>query len=271
MPTPDNADVSRRDYFFPVLPAPLRSLLDAKAKRGEEFSEDEAVLDVMLALDRNDLRPHRYLAKRWGWSASRAYRVLDALRTEAARWRRFGADVKHSETEVKHSETENAHIVAVKGTSETQVKHSETEAKQYRTDSDTRTQKKQNPPIVPPGGAGGGVETGKDATGNGVPGGAGRADRFAEWWSVYPSGHKVKKKDALKKWRARKLDRIADTLIADVQRRVAEDDKWKRGFVPNPTTYLNGDRWEDDIARPKRGDSAVTTSADFLPDFADMD
>jgi hypothetical protein len=68
--------------------------------------------------------------------------------------------------------------------------------------------------------------------------------RFAEWWSVYPK--KNGKKKCLVKWKARKLDAMADRLIADVERRT-DSQKWKDGFIPNPLTYINGDLWEDEI------------------------
>lgn len=73
-----------------------------------------------------------------------------------------------------------------------------------------------------------------------------RADlRFAEWWSAYPN--KVGKKSCLAIWKRRKLDEYAERLINDVTDRQARDAKWVDGFVPNPQTYLNGDRWEDEI------------------------
>lgn len=71
------------------------------------------------------------------------------------------------------------------------------------------------------------------------------ASRFGDWWAVYPK--KVGKKPAEQKWRSRGLDVVADALIADVQYRAANDDGWLRGYVPDPTTYLNQDRWEDDL------------------------
>jgi hypothetical protein len=70
------------------------------------------------------------------------------------------------------------------------------------------------------------------------------SSRFAEWWSVYPK--KNDKKKCLAKWKVRKLDAMADKLIADVGRRI-NTQKWKDGFIPNPLTYINGDRWEDEI------------------------
>lgn len=71
------------------------------------------------------------------------------------------------------------------------------------------------------------------------------AARFDAWWAEYPK--KVEKKKARDIWKRRKLDRIADDLIADVQRRKKSDRKWLEGYIPNPTTYLNGDRWEDEL------------------------
>jgi len=66
---------------------------------------------------------------------------------------------------------------------------------------------------------------------------------FDLWWAVYPK--KVKKKNALEIWRRKKPDHT--TLIADVENRLANDGKWLEGFIPDPTTYLSGERWEDEL------------------------
>lgn len=73
------------------------------------------------------------------------------------------------------------------------------------------------------------------------------ASRFQEWWEVYPQ--KRDKKKALKIWKSRGFDEKADMLIEDTKKRIRSDTKWKEGYVPYPTTYLNGDRWEDELAR----------------------
>lgn len=69
------------------------------------------------------------------------------------------------------------------------------------------------------------------------------ADRFPEFWSVYPE--KKGRAAAEKKWRARGLDQIADRIIDHVRKMIATDIDWKRGYVPHGSTYINGDRWED--------------------------
>jgi len=89
------------------------------------------------------------------------------------------------------------------------------------TDTDTETKKKQKPSAQP------------------------SASRFGDWWAVYPK--KIGKKPAEQKWRSRGLDVFADALVADVLNRIANDDGWQRGYVPDPCTYLNQDRWGDDL------------------------
>ncbi len=70
-------------------------------------------------------------------------------------------------------------------------------------------------------------------------------ERFDEFWDIYPV--KTAKKLCLKYWKNRDLDSIADLIIEKLYQQVTKDDKWIRGFVPNPTTYLNQDRWNDEI------------------------
>ena len=69
--------------------------------------------------------------------------------------------------------------------------------------------------------------------------------RFEEFWKAYPQ--KADKKKAQAIWKRRKLDQKAETIITDVLNRIANDKKWADGYIPNPTTYLNGDRWEDEM------------------------
>ncbi len=72
--------------------------------------------------------------------------------------------------------------------------------------------------------------------------------RFDEFWEAYPRDRRRDKKKAQATWKRRKLDNMADLIINDVKNRVENDDQWKRGFSPMPTTYLNGDRWEDELS-----------------------
>lgn len=73
--------------------------------------------------------------------------------------------------------------------------------------------------------------------------------RFPEFWAAYPK--KVKKSDALKKWKLKHLDDKADEILADIEIRLEDDKRWKDGFIPDPTTYINGERWNDEVSEYK--------------------
>ncbi len=71
------------------------------------------------------------------------------------------------------------------------------------------------------------------------------SNRFAEFWDLYPN--KTGKKPCLAKWKARRLDHLADEIIQNVRDRIERDSQWKDGFIPNPMTYINQDRWSDPV------------------------
>lgn len=69
---------------------------------------------------------------------------------------------------------------------------------------------------------------------------------FERFWNVYP--RKENKKKALGLWRNKKLDSLTDAIVADVQHRISKHEQWKNPkFIPHATTYLNGERWNDEI------------------------
>jgi len=68
---------------------------------------------------------------------------------------------------------------------------------------------------------------------------------FDQFWDAYPK--KKNKKKAQQIWTSRKLDSMADQLINDVILKTQKDRSWIDGYAPYPTTYLNGDRWEDEV------------------------
>lgn len=72
---------------------------------------------------------------------------------------------------------------------------------------------------------------------------------FDRFWSVYPK--KVKRKTAQQIWVRKRLDAKAEALLADIAERSKSDRRWLEGFIPDPTTYLNGERWTDEREAPK--------------------
>lgn len=73
---------------------------------------------------------------------------------------------------------------------------------------------------------------------------------FDHFWEVYP--RKQNKAKAQKTWKNKKLDAKSEMIITDVKNRILIDHQWKDPqYIPMPTTYLNGERWNDEIIKPK--------------------
>ena len=69
---------------------------------------------------------------------------------------------------------------------------------------------------------------------------------FADFWRLYP--RKVARKDAERAW-SRIDASLYPKICAGVESHRQTDD-WRRDggrFIPYPATYLNGERWEDEL------------------------
>jgi hypothetical protein len=82
------------------------------------------------------------------------------------------------------------------------------------------------------------------------------AERFAEFWNLYPRKQGDKPK-AARIWAKKNLDAIAAEIIAHITERITSDPQWSdRTFIPLPTTFLNGERWNDEWVTKYRKPSA---------------
>jgi hypothetical protein len=90
--------------------------------------------------------------------------------------------------------------------------------------------------------------------------------RFPDFWSAWPKGYKKAKPKCLQIWKRKKLDGKADALIADVSDRLGRDENWRQGYIPNPSTYLNQERWNDDVTPPKGGHMSGTLPMPDMPE-----
>jgi pyocin large subunit-like protein len=100
------------------------------------------------------------------------------------------------------------------------------------------------------------------STDNAVP-----EDRFDEFWSSYP--RKIgDKKAARRHWVKQRLDRLADVILLAVNERAANDPRWADlQFVPYPTTYLRGERWNDEWRTTGTGCVRQTNSHSIAASF----
>lgn len=70
---------------------------------------------------------------------------------------------------------------------------------------------------------------------------------FDLFWTAYPK--KNKKKEARKVWQLSQLDKQAEAILADVHQR-PNSERWRKGYIPDPPTYLRGERWTDALNDP---------------------
>jgi len=64
---------------------------------------------------------------------------------------------------------------------------------------------------------------------------------FLEFWLAYPK--KTGKDEAFKSWNKKK-PRIDDVMFALSWQ--VNSSQWQKGFIPNPATYINQGRWQDE-------------------------
>jgi len=75
-------------------------------------------------------------------------------------------------------------------------------------------------------------------------------DQFDRFWERYPN--KVAKQDALKAWKKIRMNgELFKEIMSGLDRWLASDE-WYRDngrFIPHPATWLNGQRWNDEVKR----------------------
>ena len=87
---------------------------------------------------------------------------------------------------------------------------------------------------------------------------------FDLFWSEYPK--KVGKKPCKAIWK--RVRPNAAELIANIQERLARDRAWKAGYIENPQTYLNQERWTDEIQADKPAVEKIPRNDSALEGFA---
>lgn len=78
----------------------------------------------------------------------------------------------------------------------------------------------------------------------------GGSECFEEFWEMYPV--KASKKTCLEKWKKLNLDSCADHILERLSDQIHSNDSWKRGYIPNPLTYINQEKWNDEIKLPPK-------------------
>lgn len=72
---------------------------------------------------------------------------------------------------------------------------------------------------------------------------------FGEFWAIWP--HKVAKVEAEQAFLKGRIFEKIEVVLAAVEAH-KKTDQWQRGIIPHPATWLNGKRWEDNLANETR-------------------
>jgi len=68
---------------------------------------------------------------------------------------------------------------------------------------------------------------------------------FEKFWSLYPK--KENKKKALATWVKLKLESQTEEIILGLEKHCGSEQWAKRGIIPHAKTFLNGERWKDEL------------------------
>lgn len=88
---------------------------------------------------------------------------------------------------------------------------------------------------------------------------------FREFWDAYP--RKVARPAAVKAWQRLSPDTALREMMLAALERAKASDQWRdRQFIPHPATWLNGRRWEDELASgpERRGHANAVPGTRFV-------
>jgi DNA replication protein DnaD len=75
------------------------------------------------------------------------------------------------------------------------------------------------------------------------------SQEFERWWQEYPK--KVGKGAAWRAWKSRNGSRPDTDQLIEIVRQHRQSAQWQKEggqFIPNPATWLNQERWEDELS-----------------------
>lgn len=78
-----------------------------------------------------------------------------------------------------------------------------------------------------------------------------RSNDFDRFWSSYPK--KVGKQAAMRAYKAHIKKMPPINILVEIISRQKQTDQWQRGYIPNPATWINQGRWDDDISSMNGG------------------
>lgn len=78
---------------------------------------------------------------------------------------------------------------------------------------------------------------------------------FEKFWKSYPK--KTSRKLCESLWEKRNLDLLVDEIV-DFVERAKKTERWKKGFIKNPETFIRQESWKDDLTAYGGGKEIIT-------------
>jgi phage replication O-like protein O len=78
-----------------------------------------------------------------------------------------------------------------------------------------------------------------------------RSNDFDRLWITYPK--KVGKQAAMRAYKTHIKRMPPINILVEIISRQKQTDQWQRGYIPNPATWINQGRWDDDISSMNGG------------------
>lgn len=89
-----------------------------------------------------------------------------------------------------------------------------------------------------------------------------KSDAFDQFWNAYPK--KELKKKACAIWKRKGCDKFIVEILAFIDA-AKKTDRWRKGFIKQPTAFLNGECWNDDLS--SYGDIKKTPETPKIQEF----
>jgi len=87
---------------------------------------------------------------------------------------------------------------------------------------------------------------------------------FTRFWAAWPrSPHKSGKGAARAKWKSKRCEPMTERILAAVEANKRGNEQWRKDdgqWIPMPATWLNQERWDDEIGKVE-AQSAMTSTA----------
>ncbi|MBE3038465.1 MAG: hypothetical protein IMZ62_06610 [Chloroflexi bacterium] len=80
---------------------------------------------------------------------------------------------------------------------------------------------------------------------------------FQRFWDAWPTGYKIGKGKSLESWlKLNPSEELVEKILKAIEKQ-KKSQRWHDEVIPNPVTWLNQKRWDDDLKPAKAKDRAI--------------